>query len=841
MQPVLHGMVDLAPSVLNLSALRDASQQALFDILDSARALAAGCVFPAPHASRCAHPQLPGRKALVLDSALAGPLAALVSTPVLKEKGVDELFYLDGDAPPSTDAPHVVYLLRPRAELAGPLASCVRSLVPPPARRGAPPAPLRPSVSQLALFQPCISAAVARLLEDAGVSGDVSCAPLPTHWQVVEPDLLVLAGDPLAPLRDAAAGAGLGGDGRGGAPSPLTAPFYVHSLAAALVSLQATTTGTIPLVRGKGHAARAVADSMLRLRREAHASRPRPSSPPPASRAGGATAFAPAAAAAAARRGPPPAPPGCVHPPLMVLLDRSVDWATVLCTQLTYEGLADELLGISNGAVALPAGFGGAEGGARKARLDSRDALFGELRDANFGAACDALRAKTAALAADYTALKGGGGSGGGGGGGGGGGASSSSLTSAASSSSAAAESRNVRELGGFVRRLRDNMGGAGADLHAGLARGLLDRSRTRPFGARLAAERAAVEGGREGADAAADAAEAACCGGGGRTAALRALCLACVTSGGAWGARGTRRVWPHDMPLCSVSLCLYAHIVARFRTTGLPAKRMDALRREAVHAFGPSTLLALDRLASVGLLQPLHGALPPPSPSSSASAQHAPPPPQAPSGAWGGFPAARAAMRLCSDGSAPPPDGGGDAAQPSSASSLLPASAAPPPAPATPPAPSPPPPPPGDTSFSYSHAGYSPLSVRLAAIASRPGGWRAPPLDRASEDALLRSLPGPTFELRQAEDAGGTPTELHSDSVNAEAIFSQAAAGCAPGRLPPVLVVFIGGVTRAEVSCLRALSKPAEKGGAGRTFVAIATGLISGDAVIAALAEDEP
>lgn len=266
----------------------------------------------------------------------------------------------------------------------------------------------------------------------------------------------------------------------------------------------------------------------------------------------------------------------------------------------------------------------------------------------------------------------------------------------------------------------------------------------------------------------------------------------------------------------------------------------MDALRREAVHAFGPSTLLALDRLASVGLLQPLHGAPPPASPSS-AAAQHAPPPPpQAPSGSWGGFPAARAAMRLCSDGSAPPPDGGGDAAQPPSASSF-PASAAPPPSPATPPAPSPPPPPPGDTSFAYSHAGYSPLSVRLAAFASRAGGWRAPPLDRASEDALLRSLPGPTFELRQAEDAGGAPVELHSDTAGAEAIFSQAAAGCAPGRLPPVLVVFIGGVTRAEVSCLRALSKPAEKGGAGRTFVTIATGLISGDAVVAALAEDEP
>jgi len=37
----------------------------------------------------------------------------------------------------------------------------------------------------------------------------------------------------------------------------------------------------------------------------------------------------------------------------LILLDRAVDLVTPLCTQLTYEGLIDEVLGISNGSVEL--------------------------------------------------------------------------------------------------------------------------------------------------------------------------------------------------------------------------------------------------------------------------------------------------------------------------------------------------------------------------------------------------------------------------------------------------------------------------------------------------------
>ena len=37
----------------------------------------------------------------------------------------------------------------------------------------------------------------------------------------------------------------------------------------------------------------------------------------------------------------------------MILIDRAVDMITPLCTQLTYEGLVDEILGIKNGSVSM--------------------------------------------------------------------------------------------------------------------------------------------------------------------------------------------------------------------------------------------------------------------------------------------------------------------------------------------------------------------------------------------------------------------------------------------------------------------------------------------------------
>lgn len=71
--------------------------------------------------------------------------------------------------------------------------------------------------------------------------------------------------------------------------------------------------------------------------------------------------------------------------------------------QLTYEGLIDEVLRISNGTVEMTTEAGDA-GPARttKTRLNSTDPIFRELRDLNFGRACDKLREKSIAIQQDY-------------------------------------------------------------------------------------------------------------------------------------------------------------------------------------------------------------------------------------------------------------------------------------------------------------------------------------------------------------------------------------------------------------------------------------------------------
>jgi hypothetical protein len=605
---------------------------------------------------------------------------------------VDNLYYLEAD-PAAVEARCVVFVVQPRPEACTLVASAVRSL----SRRAR--AASQPPRDFTVLFAPRRSLACDKALEEAGVLGDCTLGEVALHWLPLERDVALAPG-----ATDAVRDAARDGDAAG-----------LLALARALHSLQRSTTGLVPFVRGKGVAARQLADALLRLRREDGA-----------------------AGAAPAPQGSGAPPPGWGAPALMVLLDRATDWVTPLCTQLTYEGLIDEILGIKNGTVTLPASTApdGTAVAARKARLNSSDALFAELRDANFGRACDALRDKTAALASDYRALKG--------------------------PQGAAAE---VSEIGGFVKRLRDNMGGAGVDLHATIARCLLDSSKSRGFMRRLDCERTCVEGGA--VDDVLDHIETLCHRGAPLVQPLRLLCLATLTSG------------------------------------GLPVKRAEALRRELIHAYGARHVTTLGHLANAGLL-------PPPGPPASgggalsaalgaaaagvAGARGA----AAVAAAQGGFPAARGPLRLCVEGL-------NDAA-------------------------------PDDIAYTYSHSGYAPLSVRLAAQAARPGGFHE---QRSIEDAV-RQLPGPAFELAQGTDAAGAPAELPLDPVALDAALMAASL---PGRLPPVLVVFVGGVTYAELSALRFLSRPEGEGGAGRAFVALSGSLCSGDATLTALlaAEDTP
>lgn len=95
----------------------------------------------------------------------------------------------------------------------------------------------------------------------------------------------------------------------------------------------------------------------------------------------------------------------------LIIIDREVDFATVLLTQLTYEGLLDEMFGIKHNQAEIDTSIVGPAPGTkqagkgatapkqqglkRKIQLDSSDKLYEQIRDAN-GAIVDGMLNKVA-------------------------------------------------------------------------------------------------------------------------------------------------------------------------------------------------------------------------------------------------------------------------------------------------------------------------------------------------------------------------------------------------------------------------------------------------------------
>ena len=87
----------------------------------------------------------------------------------------------------------------------------------------------------------------------------------------------------------------------------------------------------------------------------------------------------------------------------LIVIDRDVDFATVLLTQLTYEGLIDDLIGIKHNQADIDSSIAGAaaqtrpqstsstspapaapQSMKRKVKLDSSDTLYSQIRSSNF-------------------------------------------------------------------------------------------------------------------------------------------------------------------------------------------------------------------------------------------------------------------------------------------------------------------------------------------------------------------------------------------------------------------------------------------------------------------------
>lgn len=152
-------------------------------------------------------------------------------------------------------------------------------------------------------------------------------------------------------------------------------PTPTFLLAKALMLIQ-QKHGLFPRITGKGDNAKRLSDLLVRMRQEAIAGEE-----------GSDNKFA-------------LSPSTTIES--LIVIDREVDYATPLLTQLTYEGLIEEVVGIQNnqaevdalivGAApqpsaqssAKPAAASAPQGKTRKILLDSSDKLFTQLRDTNF-------------------------------------------------------------------------------------------------------------------------------------------------------------------------------------------------------------------------------------------------------------------------------------------------------------------------------------------------------------------------------------------------------------------------------------------------------------------------
>lgn len=157
--------------------------------------------------------------------------------------------------------------------------------------------------------------------------------------------------------------------------------------------------GFFPRIVGKGDNARRLADLLLRMRRELDAEESSGLNDPSA-------------------RGLLPS----ATIENLIIIDRDVDFGTALLTQLTYEGLIDEFIGIKNNQADIDSTIVGVApqtaqasssaasqpvpkpGTKRKIQLDSTDQLFNQLRDANFAIVGDILNKVARRLESDYEA-----------------------------------------------------------------------------------------------------------------------------------------------------------------------------------------------------------------------------------------------------------------------------------------------------------------------------------------------------------------------------------------------------------------------------------------------------
>ncbi|KAJ9615674.1 Vacuolar protein-sorting-associated protein 33 [Cladophialophora chaetospira] len=617
-----------------------------------------------------------GKKNLVIGKDLTGLLSLFIQFPTLKEYGVDKVFELENGNTDSSQR-NIIYLVHgENANLVQAVAEQIKKIQ----KNGS----VEHDIS--VCWIPRRTLVSNRVLEDEGVLGDVSVSELPIYFLPLENDLFSLE------LDEAFEDLYLRHD-----PSPL----YLASRA--LMQIQ-QRHGLFPRILGKGDNARKLANLLLRGRKELDADE-------------AATQYT-------------SLPSTTIEQ--LIVIDRDVDFATVLLTQLTYEGLIDELIGIKHNRADVDSSVVGStpqqrtqtgssstlppaavkQGLKRKIQLDSSDTLYQQLRSSNFALIGPHLNKIARRLESDYEGRH---------------------------------NARGINELRDFVNKLPTfQQEHQSLAIHTNLADDMTKHTRSDTFNRELEVQQNI--------------------------------------------AAGTDPIYQHDTieeliardtPLSTILrlLCLESTLAG-----GLRPKDLESFRRQILHAYGFQHLLTLDKLESMELLQPR----------SSASALLLPVgggAGQSDRGTKTNYAYLRKELRLIIDEYNEQD--------------------------------------PGDIAYVYS--GYAPLSVRIVQCILQKQYLqtlhKSPlPLTPSSTgwtgfEDILKSAKGPTFNIVQK------PTDEKAAKAKA------ALAGT--GGWKTIFVMFVGGITFAEIAALRFIGRKLEEAGQRKKIVICSTSIISGRSIM--------
>ncbi|KAF7302938.1 hypothetical protein MKEN_01256300 [Mycena kentingensis (nom. inval.)] len=300
-----------------------------------------------------------GAKTLVLDASLAGPLGLVIEVALLKHHGVDKMFWLES-GPLNSTTTNIVYLCRPRIKCVKIIAEQIKTH----ARENQ-------QHTYTLLLVPRESTLVTRILEEEGVLGDVRIASYGLQFIPLAEDVVSLEHEM------AFKEIWVDGD-----------ETIVYDSAQALLTLE-KLYGLFPRIVGKGDKAARLATLLTRPLATTDSSTP------------------------------DTLQSESDKIDSLIIIDRRVDMITPLLTQLTYEGLIDELVGIKNGHVELPAslltppapGAAPAPTGTSLKKVEAKkkhhltattDPLLGELRDLNFANVGKRLNKAARRLEEDY-------------------------------------------------------------------------------------------------------------------------------------------------------------------------------------------------------------------------------------------------------------------------------------------------------------------------------------------------------------------------------------------------------------------------------------------------------